>query len=464
MASDNGHNGTAPAPPALHSTEAEESVLGSILIDPPAIYEVSDQLRPRHFRRPQNRAVYKAMLSLDQGGASIDFVTLEEALRRGDTPAPDGGWGAHLAALLNVVPTSMNVASYARIVSDYGKRRELLAAAQQIAALSGDTDRPASEVLSQATDLVLGVQRENDSGQVLEPRKYTRRFLDDLEEGTEGEVLPTPIIGWNKLLLGGLRAPFAHFIAARPKVGKSALVMHLVSHAAIHLGKRIYFATTEMSDLQFTRRAIAQQTGIPMKRFMKRNLTEREWPIVLEAIGALADYGPYLDVSAGLTPSQVRARAMRLAGQKGLDLVVVDHLHEMEPDSPNRSRHLELGAMARSLRDTAKALNVPIIIVAQLNRGVESRSSKVPQLADFREAGALEETAYTVTFIHRDHYYDDMADPEKAQLILAAHRDGPTGSVDVKWNAPLMRFENPTKENKSPMVPGRNGEPEPLNL
>lgn len=457
MPSANGHNGTAPAP-ALHSREAEESVLGSILIDPAAIHEVSDRLHPRHFKRPENRAVYKAMLSLDRGGASIDMVTLAEALDRGDTPAPEGDWTLQLSLLLNAVPTSVNVASYARIVADYGKRRQLLTAAQQIAALAGDTDKPGEQVMSQATELVLGVQRENDSGSVLSPRQYVRRFLDDLEQEAEGEVLPTPIIGWNKLLLGGLRQPFAHFIAARPKMGKSALVMHLVGHAAIHLKKRIYFATTEMSDLQFTRRAISQQTGIPMARLMKRNLTDGEKPIVYEAAGILEEFGPELDVSAGLTPSQVRARAMRYAGRRGLDLIVVDHIHEMEPDRNVNSRHLELGEMARSLRDTAKALGVPIIIVAQLNRGVESRSIKVPQLADFREAGALEETAYSVTFVHRDGYYDETADQEDAQLILAAHRDGPTGKVDVRWNAPLMRFENPT--GQASMVPGRNGQPD----
>lgn len=453
-------NGSAPQ---LYSVDAERSVLGSILIDPPALHEVSDRLRPRHFRIASNRAIYKAMLSLDGGDASIDFVSLAEALERGDVPAPEGDWHTHMITLLNTVPTSVNVDTYARIVTDYGKRRQLLAAAQKIARLAGDTDVSSGDVLSQATDLVLGVQRENDSGKVLSPRQYVQRFLDDLEQESEDEVLPTPLVGWNQLLLGGLRKPFAHFIAARPKMGKSALCMHLVAHLTVNMGKSVFFATTEMSDLQFTRRAVTQLTGVPMDRLMKRSLSTKERSKVLERSGILGEKGPYLDVTAELTPLQIRARAMRMAGRRGLDLIVVDHLHEMVADSPTNKRHLELGAMARSLRDTAKALDVPIVIVAQLNRNAVSRGVKVPQLSDFREAGALEETAYSVTFIHREHYYDETADEEQAQIKLAAHRDGPTGTVDVKWNAPLMRFENLTKEQGS-MVPGRNGDPDPTRV
>lgn len=444
-------------PPALYSIEAERSVLGSILIDPPALHEVSDRLAPSHFHIAANRAIYSVLLSLERGNAAVDFVTVAEALSRTDAPSPDGGWEVYLIGLLNTVPTSVNIASYARIVGDYGLRRAMLRAAQQIATKALDTEMPSSDLMSQATELVLAVQRKNDSGQVLAPRHYVRRFLDDLENESPGEVLRTHLVGWNELLLGGLRRPFAHFIAGRPKMGKSALAMQLVGYAAVVLGKRVYMATTEMSDLQFTRRAIAQRTGVPMARLMKRDLDEAQRIRVLEAAGALAENGPALDISAGLTPSQIRARAMRLAGGGGLDLIVVDHLHEMQPDRPGNRRHLELGEMARSLRDTAKTLDVPIVIVAQLNRSVENRGSRIPQLSDFREAGALEETAYSVTFVHREFYYDETKDEKDAQLIVAAHRDGPTGSFQLTWNGPLMRFEEHRPQAQPYVAPGQNG-------
>ena len=452
--------------PALWSNEAERAVLGSILIDPPALHEVADQLRPQHFNSPLTRAAYRALLSLDRGNVAIDPVTLTETLERMDVREPENGWTFWTIELVNAVPTSVNVASYGRIVADYGQRREMVRVANEVLQLAHDKEISAEAALGQAQAAVLEVQKENDTGRVLQPRQYVRTFLDDLDRDDDYEFIPTPFVGLNQLLLGGLRKPFAHFIAGRPKMGKSALAMQIVGHVALNLKKRAYLATTEMSDLQFTRRVISQQTGIPMSRLMKRSLSNEERETVYEASGRLEQYGPALDVSAGLTPSQVRARAMREAGTRGLDLIVVDHIHEMQPDKSKSSRHLELGDMARHLRDTAKAeaLDIPIIIVAQLNRGVERARVKEPDLAHFREAGALEETAYTVTFVHRPAYYDETADEEEAHLILRAHRDGPTGSVGVKWNGPLMRFENPTVSSNNgtgaSATPGRYKQPE----
>lgn len=451
--------------PVLYSVDAERSVLGSILIDPPALHEIGDRLQPRHFHNATNRAVYKAMRALDRGNVAIDTVTVVEALERTDTREPENGWTFYVIDLLNAVPTSVNIGSYARIVGDYGRRREMVATAQKVLALAHDKEIGADEALGAATQAILEVQKEHDGGTVLSAREYVRRFIDDLEGSDEHEVIPTSITGWNEILLGGLRKPFAHFIAARPKMGKSALAMQLVGYACMTLKKRAYLATTEMSDLQFTRRIISQQTGIPAHRLMKRNLSKEEWSKALEAAGTLSEYGPDLDVSSGLTPSQVRSRAMRIAGQKGLDLIVVDHIHEMVADGKGRDRHLELGQMARDLRDTAKALDVPIIIVAQLNRSVDSRHDKTPQLSDFREAGALEETAYTVTFVHREHYYDETADEGKARLIVAAHRDGPTGTVELEWKPELMRFQTPMANRPKPSLNGhKTRKPEALAL
>lgn len=435
-------------PDPLFDDAAERAVLGSILIDPPALHEVADRLQPAHFHNPTNRSAYQAMRQLERGGVAIDPVTLAEALERGDGREPANGWVFHVIGLLNAVPTSVNIGSYARIVADYGRRRQMVATAQQILRLAHDKEISADDALGRATQAVLEAQQEHDNGRVLAPRDYVGRFLDDLEREESTETLPTPIVGWNRQLNGGLARPFAHFVAGRPKMGKSSLGLQCATHAALNLGKAVYLATTEMSDRQFTRRIVSQQTGIPTTQLARRNLSPEEMERAMQAAGKLSESRLYLDVSAGLKPSQVRSRCMRQAARHGLDLIIVDHIHEMQPDRPDR-RHLELGEMARSLRETASALDVPIVIVAQLSRGAEHRGSKRPALPDFREAGALEEVAYSVTFVYREHYYDESADEEAAELIVAAHRDGPTGTVFARWNGPLMRFENPTRSNGS---------------
>lgn len=444
------------SPPELFSLEAERALLGCILIDPDALHEVADRVMPDDFHQASHRAVYRAMRSLDAGDVALDIVTLAEALRRADAPEPAGGWEAYLISLLNAVPTSLNIAGYARIVGDHARRRSLIRAAGHMAKLAYDMDLPGERATGQAVEAVLELQQGHESGKVLSPQEYARDFLDELDSEDERDVIPTPWVGLNELLLGGLARPFCYVLAARPKVGKSALALQIAGHAALRLRKRVYLATTEMSSRQFTRRIIAQQTGIPAARLEARNLSPSEREQAMYAAARLSESGLYLDVSAGLTSAQVRARAMRLAARGGLDLMVVDHLHEMAADAPMAQRHLELGAMARSLRDTAKQLNVPLLLVAQLSRSTEHRADKRPQLSDLREAGAIEEVAYAVMFLYRESYYNDLLQPgsdDPTELIVAAHRDGPTGTVNLFWNGPLMR----STEQGAPVPASSNG-------
>lgn len=431
----------------MWNEKAERGVLGSILVDPYALHEVMDILEPRHFFSTTNRIIFKAMRGLNRAGVEIDPITVVEAVQRDETPKPrDGGWESYIVNLLASVPTSVNASSYARIVTDHGRRRELLRAAENIATMAHNMDMKVIEAMGAATQSILDLQQNNDAGQVLTPRQYVDRFLDSLQ-GDDLEVVPTPWIGYNNLLDGGYAKPHAHILAARPKMGKSALAVQEVAYASLSLGMSVHYATTEMSENQFTRRVVSQQTGIPLKRLKRRELREDEWAIAMEMAGKISEAGPVIDVTSRITPSQIKARAMRTKGQRGLDLLVVDHIHEMASDTPGAKRHLELGAMARELRDTAKDLGVPILIVAQLSRSVESRKNKKPLLSDLRESGALEETGYTVSFLYRDHYYNDTADPAEATLILAAHREGETGEVPLKWNGSVMRFEDPVHKS-----------------
>ena len=446
------------APPDLFSLDAERALLASILIDPDALHEVADAVTPATFYLAMHQAIFRAMCVLDAGNVALDVVTVAETLGRTETAAPEQGWPATLIGMMSTVPTALNVAGYARIVADHARRRGLLRAAGEMAKLAYDLELPGDRALAQATDAVLSLQSRQDVGKVLSPRDYVREFLEDLDRDADAEAIPTPIVGLNELLLGGLTRPFCHVLAARPKVGKSALALQIAGHAAIRLGKRVYVATTEMSSRQFTRRVVSQQTGIPAGKLRLRDLTPEERQRAYAAAGRLSEAGPHLDVSAGLTPGQVRARAMRLAARGGLDLMIVDHLHEMAADTPLPQRHLELGAMARSLRDTAKQLGVPLLLVAQLSRSTEARQVKRPQLSDLREAGAIEEVAYSVTFLYRESYYNETKqsdDGDPTEIIVAAHRDGPTGTAHVTWNGPLMRFE------EAPALAGANGQHAP---
>lgn len=431
-----------------HDPMAERAVLGSILMEPECIFRISDFLRPEHFRSVVNQHVYSELLSLSARREPIDFMTLGDRVQRYDPP-PKDGWPAYLIGLLNEIPTSFYVESYARIVEEHAIRRQMTRVAEQIGALSVD-DGNIDEQLSRAESLVFSIRQGRTVDGVHTPREYVSAALDELIRHMEQDTqpgLPTGFLDLDKVLRG-LKPPFPYLVAARPGMGKSAFCGNVSAHLALKKDKAVMFFAAEMTERQMAYRIWAAETGIDLTRIHEGRLSDSEYSQVMQAAGRLSESRLFIDASPGLTPGQVRARSMRYHAEHKLDLIVIDHIHRMQPDTPKAARHLELGDMMRSIVDTGKHIDVPVLVAAQLSRSLESRQNKRPQLADLRESGSLEEEAYAVLFLYRDDYYNPETSerPNICEVEISKHRDGMTGVVDLVWRGNLTRFNDLARE------------------
>lgn len=424
-----------------HNRDAEEATLGAIIIDPEALFEIADLLTPADFYIIHHGWIYETILELNRRHENIDFITITAALTK-QNRLEDCGGEPFIISLINTVPTSMNVTSYARIVHEDALRRRALAAASHIAKLAYDTEKDIMSQLDLAETALLGV-RAAEAGRGIEaPSQYATDYLQELE--TRGDEMPGLATGFTDLdrLLNGLQAPHQYILAARPGMGKSLLALNIADHA-VRAGKRVLFFSLEMSVRQIMDRRVSAVTGIDSRRLGRfGELGEGEKGEVRAAVGALSRQPLFIDATENLTPAKIRAKAIRQSAQHGLDLVIIDHFHLMQPDRRLTRADLEYGEMSWALAGLGKTLGVPVLTLSQLNRGVENRGDKRPSLVDLRESGRIEENAYAVMFLYRDGYYDDLADPRHTELIIAKHREGPTGKVNLYFMPEKGRFGN----------------------
>lgn len=445
----NGHATAALTVPQQYSLEAERATLGSILIDPPSLHQIAGVVKPEDFHLETHRWAFSEMQSLAAQDKPVDMLLLEQRLTLYST-GPAEGWTGWLIGLLNEVPTSVNVVEYARLVADYATRRRLRRAAEEIANLSY-TDGDIEEQIGRAESLIFDINQGRNVDAV-QPARVTvgnaiSNILERREQGGKQVGLPTGFADLDRVLRG-LKRGQIYTLAARPGMGKSALAVQIAVDLALRYQKRVLFFTPEMTEGQVINRALATQTGIPLTNIVEGRLTDQEMTLVLETAGRLSETHLHIDATPGITPGQVRSRAMRMYNEQGLDLIIVDHLHEMEPDSSMNARHLELGKIIRSLKATGKTVNCPVLVLSQLSRSLENRADKRPQLSDLREAGAIEEVSYAVMFLYRDDYYNDATTdrPGMCDVDVAKHRDGATGTLTLEWNGRLTRFRTPARE------------------
>ncbi len=432
-----------------HDIEAEAAVLGSIMIDPDAMLDVADLLTPDAFYRAAHRWTYAAIAALHARQEPIDVLTVRAELVKAGRLEEVGDMHA-LVELLNAVPTSISAEYYAGVVAEKATRRRLIQAAGQIAKAAFNEAAPIHDVRAAAEAAVLAAGSGNERG-VMAPRRYMSDYLDsflqDVATPYVADVVATGLVDLDRAL-GGLEAPHQYLIAGRTSMGKSSLVLGIALHAALKQSKRVALFSLEMSADQINNRFISMMTRIPgerLRRARRHELTAQEQAAVVEATGRLSDVGPYLDCTAGLRPADIRARATRIAAAQGLDMVIVDHMHIMKANAPTGKQVQDLGSISLDLADTYKELGVVGLTLAQLNRSVDQRAIKLPELSDLRESGQIEENAYAVLFVHRDGYYDLTAAPNVAQVKIAKNRDGATGVVDVHWHAATASFRNAAK-------------------
>ena len=429
-----------------HSAEAEEAVLGSLLIDPDAILEVASFLKPEAFYRDQNKWIYQAILDLHDAREPLDFITLADTLRK-RSQLEDVGGEAYLISLLNAVPTSVNARSYGRIVEAAAVRRRMLTAASSIASLAYDEDENVNVILDRAEQALFSISEERTTRDLVPVRDIARDYLDRVEElharGDEMIGVPSGFTDVDKML-GGLNKSDLLIVAARPGMGKTSFLLGMALHAGLRHGKRIAMFNLEMSGEQLVQRMIAAETRIDSQRLRRGQLYENEWPIFLEAVGRLSEMRVFIDDTPAVTPLQLRTKCRRLYAEHGLDLVMVDYLQLMQAEYTSNNRVQEISEISRSLKGLARELDVPVVTASQLSRAVENRQEKRPQLSDLRDSGSIEQDADVVMFIYRDEYYNpDTTDrPNIAEISVAKHRNGPTGAIDLYWHGKLATFRN----------------------
>src|SRR5512140_1205382 len=441
---------TAPATPsstaAPHSREAEEAVVGAVLINPEVYYDVAQFLWADDFYIPRKRWIWEAFAGLHEQRIPIDLLTVGEELDRRSQLTEIGG-PAYLTTLVNQVPTSINAESYGHIVESHSVRRKMIAAANTIASIAYDEESTVDNVMDEAEKAVFGVSERRMRHDLQPINAVLSEYYDRIDElakrGEDIYGVPTGFIDLDKML-SGLQPSDLLIIAGRPGQGKSGFLLSVARNAALTHKKHVAIFSLEMSNEQVAERLISQETGIDSQTLRNGKLQENQWPLFAQAIEVLSDTHIFLDDTPAITPLQLRTKCRRLHLEHRLDLIILDYLQLMGGDTRNDNRVQEVSYISRMLKILARELNVPVVAAAQLSRAVEQRSDKRPVLSDLRESGSLEQDADIVMFINRpDALEKDNPRSNLAEIIVAKHRNGPThGGIELVFLSNLARFDN----------------------
>jgi len=440
-----------------HDIEAEEAVIGSLLIDPDAVLKVAVSLKAEDFFSETNRVIYHACLALYQRNEVINQITLAHELMRQDNLEQIGG-AAFLSHLISNVPTSLHVEYYAQIVSNSALMRRLIAAAGQIGALGYEASPDVEASLNKAEDILFQVRMRRESRDFIAIRDALGQYFEEAGPPTatrEGEI-PHILTAFTALddFLGGLQRSDLIVLAARPSLGKTSLALNIARNAAINQKACIALCSLEMSREAVVQRLLSSESGVDSRKVRLGRFNEKDEVKIMEASGVLSEAPIYIDDSPQLRALDIRSKARRLHYERNIDLIIIDYLQLIQGDGKNETRVQEISKITRALKTLARELNVPILAVSQLSRAVEWRASHVPQLADLRESGSIEQDADVVLFIYRDEYYykseedwiaahpDREYPREEADLIIAKHRNGPTGRIKLRFRHNLARFES----------------------
>jgi replicative DNA helicase len=435
--------------------EAECGVLGSIIIDPEAIVQVSDFLHADDFYRDAHHTIYEVILQLYEEHEPADFITICDELERRNKLDEVGG-ASYITSLINQVPTSGNVEFYARIVERTAILRRLIHAAGQIAAIAyeeGDADI----ALDKAEQLIFNISQRHARSDFTHMRDVLAEYMNKLDQLHErrGMIVGVPT-GFTDLdrITGGLQKSDLIVLAARPGIGKSSLALSLAHNTALKFHNSIALFSLEMSKDQLAQRLLSMDARIDQQRLRTGIIEEDEWDRIVYAMDTLSESNIWIDDTAGISTMEMRSKARRLHAEHGIDLIIVDYLQLMQATiggRRNENRVQEISEISRSLKGLARELNLPVLALAQLSRAVESRQSKVPQLSDLRESGSIEQDSDIVMFIYRDDLYNQESERKNiADIIIAKHRNGPVGEISLYFQASQTRFRdlelNPSAE------------------
>mgnify|MGYP003590228263 CR=1 FL=1 len=431
--------------------EAEQSVLGAMLIEKEAISRVTEVLKAQDFYREANRTIYDAILDLFNRNEAVDLITVTEVLRR-DNKLEGVGGIAYITSLANAMPTAANVLYHAKIVEEKALLRNLINVSTQIAGMGYDGAEDTANILDKAEKMMLEVANRR-MGRAFTPiKEILFSAFSKIEQlyATKGGItgIATGFKDFDRLT-AGLQPSDLVLIAARPSMGKTAFVLNIAQHVAIREKQSVAFFSLEMSKEQLVQRMLCAEAGIDAQRLRIGELEDNDWKKLVSAADRLSSAGIFIDDTPGITVMEMRSKSRRLKVEHDLKLIIVDYLQLMQGSSSSgksENRQQEISEISRSLKALARELNVPVVALSQLSRGVESRQIKRPMLSDLRESGSLEQDADIVSFLYREDYYNPETDKKNiTEIIIAKHRNGPVDTVQLFFHKAFTKFSDLTQ-------------------
>lgn len=434
-----------------HSVEAEQSVLGSILLDKDAMITSAEVLKAGDFYKDAHKIIYESMLNLNENNEAIDLITLKTDLEKRKYLEAVGGL-SYLTSLTTVPPTTVNVKNYADIVKEKSILRQLINSSNEIISLGYDGDLPIQDIMGEAEKKIFDISQEKTGNDFIAVKDILNSVYSSIEElyrnKSELTGLDTGFKDLNKRINGFQKSDLV-LIAARPAMGKTAFALNLVTNAAIKAGASVAVFSLEMSKDQLVQRLISSISNVNIQNIKTGNIADDEWIKIAESMSILSNLDIYIDDTPGLKISELRSKCRKLKLEKGLDMIMIDYLQLMEGEGRNENRQQEISKISRSLKMLAKEMHCPVVALSQLSRRADQGTDHKPKLSDLRESGAIEQDADLVMFLYRDEYYD--ADSEKkniGEVIISKNRHGKTDTIELVWMGEVQKFKDKFKEIK----------------
>jgi replicative DNA helicase len=428
-----------------HSIEAEQSVLGALLLDKEAINTAVEHLRSDDFYKEANREIYEAVLVLNNRNEPVDLITLSEELKRRDTLESVGGI-SYLANLSSSIATTANTKYYCNIVEEKSILRRLIGSSNEIMGLAYDNSESVNVIIEKAEKNIFDITQGANKKSFFPISEVLLTSFAQIEERAANKGQLTGITtGYADLdlKLSGLQKSDLVLLAARPSMGKTALGVNIATNASLKGKGKVALFSLEMSKEQLVQRIISGTAHVDLQKIISGNLIDDEWIQVVNAMAPLSKMDIFIDDTAGISMMEMKAKCRRLKIEKGLDLIVIDYLQLMQMEGKTENRQQEISSISRGLKALAKEMECPVLALSQLSRAPELRSDHRPILSDLRESGAIEQDADVVMFLYRDEYYDKESEQKNiAELIIAKHRNGPTGQIELVFKQEYTKFLN----------------------
>lgn len=433
-----------------HSVEAEQSVIGSMLMDKEAIIAASEIVTASDFYQNQYGVMFETMVELFNEGKPVDLVTVQDRLKEKDVP-PEVSSLDFVRDIITMVPTSANVKSYANIVREKAVLRRLIKVNEEIANTCYVGKEPLEQILADTEKSIFNLLQSRNSGEFVPIRQVALNVLEKIEVASksQGTVtgIPTGFIDLD-YKTSGMQPSDLVLIAARPSMGKTAFVLNLVDHVAVRKGLPCMVFSLEMSKEQLVNRMLAMESNVDSQKLRTGNLTDSDWDAIVEGIGVIGNSKLIIDDTPGISITELRSKCRKMKLEHGLSMIIIDYLQLMSGSGSKGSdnRQQEISEISRSLKALAREMNAPVIALSQLSRACETRTDHRPMLSDLRESGAIEQDADVVMFLYRDDYYNKDTDmPNIAEVIIAKQRNGPIGTVNLLWQPEYTKFVNLAK-------------------